>query len=152
MEIIKKTLVVLILCSFIMGTVPVSVLAQRNSLGNQIFEYEGPDLPDDIQYAPDEIIVKFKEGTSDDTISVINSKNKVVSSEKIMKKNPKAVENEKTKILKKQGLDMIYLLKLPKNSDVNEMVGKYNKNPDVEYAEPNYKVYVDATIPNDYYF
>ena len=152
MEIIKKTLVVLILCSFIMGTVPISVLAQPNSPGNQIFEYEGPDLPDDIQYAPDQIIVKFKVGTSDDTISVINSKNKVVSSEKIMKKNPKAVENEKTKILKKHGLDRIYLLKLPKNSDVNEMVGKYNKNPDVEYAEPNYKVYVDATIPNDDYF
>ena len=149
MKNIKKTLVVLILCSFIMGTIPVSVLAQQNSLDDNIFEHKGPDLPDDIQYAPDEIIVKFKEGTSDDTISVINSKNKVVSSEKIIKKNPKAVENEKTNILKKQGLDRIYLLKLPKNSDVNKMVSKYNENPDVEYAELNYKVYVDATFPNE---
>lgn len=152
MKIIKKTLVVLVLCSFIMGTVPISVLAQQNGPENQIFEHEGPDLPDDIQYAPDQIIVKFKAGTSDDTISVINSKNKVVSSEKIIKKKPKAVVNEKTEILKKHGLDMIYLLKLPKNSDVNEMVGKYNKNPYVEYAEPNYKVYVDTTIPNDEHF
>ncbi len=104
------------------------------------------------EFAPDEIIVKFKEGTSDATISMINSKNKVVSSDKIIKKNPKAVENEKTKILKKHGLDRIYLLKLQKKSDVNKMVSKYNDNPDVEYAEPNYKVYVDATIPDDYYF
>ncbi len=104
------------------------------------------------EYAPDEIIVKFKEGTSDETITVINSKNKVITAEKLMKKNPKAVENEKTKILKKHGLDRIYLLKLQKNSDVNKMVSKYNGNPDVEYAEPNYKVYVDATIPNDSYF
>ena len=152
MEIIKKTLVVLVLCSFIMGTVPISVLAQQNSPGNQIFEHVGPDLSDDEQYADDEIIVKFKAGTSDDTISVLNSKNKVVSSEKILKKNPKAVENDKTNILKKHGLDMIYLLKLPDNSDVNKMVSKYNENPDVDYAEPNYKVYVDATIPDDSYF
>jgi len=152
MKNIKKTLVVLILCSFIMGTIPVSVLAQQNSLDNKIFEHKGPDLPSGVEYAPDQIIVKFKAGTSDETISVINSKNKIVSSEKILKKNPKAVENEKTKILKKHGLDRIYLLKLPKNSNVNKMVSKYNENPYVEYADPNYKLYVDATIPNDYYF
>jgi subtilisin family serine protease len=107
---------------------------------------------DDNQYAPDEIIVKFEAGTSDETISIINSKNLVISLEKLMKKNPNAVENEKTKILKKHGIDRIYLLKLQKNSDVSEMVSKYSENPDVEYAEPNYKVHVDATIPNDSYF
>jgi len=152
MKNIKKTLVVLILCSFIVGTIPVSVLAQQNSLDNKIFEHKGPDLPSGVEYAPDQIIVKFKAGTSDDTISVTNSKNKVVSSEKIMKKNPKAVENEKTKILKKHGLDRIYLLKLPKNSDVNKIVSKYNENPDVEYAEPNHIVHIDTTIPDDTYF
>jgi len=152
MKIIKKTLVVLVLCSFIMGTVPISVLAHQNSLDNNIFEHKGPDLPEGVEYVPDKIIVKFIEGTSDDTISLINSKNKVVSSEKILKKNPKAVENEKTKILKKHGLDRIYILKLPKNSDVNKMVSKYNENPDVEYAEQNYKVHIDATIPDDEYF
>ena len=99
--------------------------------------------------APDAIIVKFKEGTSDETISMINSKNNVVSSEKIIKKSLKAVENEKTKNLKKHGLDRIHLLKLPENSDVNKMVGKYNENPLVEYAEPNYELSVDVTIPDD---
>ena len=148
MKNIKKTLVVLILCSFIMGTIPVSVLAQQNSLDNNIFEHKGPDLPDGVEYAPDEIIVKFKAGTSDETISVINSKNKVVSSEKILKKNPKAVENEKTKILKKQGLDRIYLLKLSKQTDINKIINSYKKNSNVEYAEPNYIVHID-TIPND---
>ncbi|NOR59775.1 MAG: S8 family serine peptidase [Methanosarcinales archaeon] len=151
MKIIKKTLVVLILCSFIMGTIPISVLAQQNNPGNQIFEHKELNLPEGVEYAPGEFIVKFKAGTSDETISVINSKNKVVSSEKIIRKNPKAVENEKTKILKKHGLDRIYILKSPKNLDVNKMVSKYNENPDVEYAEQNYKVYIDA-VPNDTYF
>ncbi len=148
MKNIKKTLVVLILCSFIMGTIPVSVLAQQNSPDNNIFEHKGPDIPDGVEYASDKIIVKFIEGTSDETISMINSKNKVVSSEKIIKKNPKAVENEKTKILKKHGLDRIYLLKLPRQTDINKIINSYKNNSNVEFAEPNYIVHIDA-VPND---
>jgi len=149
MKIIKKTLVVLVLCSFIMGTVPISVLAQQNSFGNQTFENTEPYLPSGVECIPDEIIVKYKSETSDETISAINSKNKVVSSEKIMKQNQKAVENEKTKILKKNGLDRIYLLKLPKQTDINKIINSYKKNSNVEYAEPNYIVHMD-TIPNDH--
>ncbi len=74
MEIIKKTLVVLVLCSFIMGTVPISVLAQPNSPGNQIFEYQGPDLPSGVEYVPGELIVKFNPGVSNKEIGNINSK------------------------------------------------------------------------------
>jgi hypothetical protein len=64
MEIIKKTLVILILCSFIMGTVPISVLAQPNSPGNQFFKIKGPNLPEDVEYASGEFIVQFKPGVS----------------------------------------------------------------------------------------
>ncbi|MCK5474588.1 MAG: hypothetical protein KAI53_04225, partial [Candidatus Aenigmarchaeota archaeon] len=117
-----------------------------------LFGSAGANQMSDAEFAPDAIIVKFKEGTSDETIYMINSKNKVVSSEKIIKKNLKAVENEKTKNLKKHGLDSIHLLKLPENSDVNKMVDKYNENPLVEYAEPNYELSVDATTPNDFSF
>jgi len=148
MKIIKKTLVVLVLCSFIMGTVPISVSAQQNSFGNQTFENTEPYLPSGVECIPDEIIVKYKSETSDETISAINSKNKVVSSEKIIKQNQKAVENEKTNILKKNGLDRIYLLKLPKQTDINKIINSYKKNSNVEYAEPNYIVHMD-TIPND---
>ena len=100
------------------------------------------------EYASNEILVKFNAGTGEETISLINSKNNVVSAEKIIKKNPKAVENEKTKILKKHGLDRIYLLKLPKNMDMAEALNAYNANHNVEYAEPNYVFNVDLT-PND---
>ena len=141
---------------FLIGIFAISGLAMAQGENENANSIQSPEQkqakPLNEKFAPDQIIVKFKEGTSDETISMINSKNKVVSSEKIIKKNLKAVENEKTKILKKHGLDRIYLLKLQKNTDVNEMVGKYNQNQDVEYAEPNYKVYVDATIPNDDYF
>ena len=145
--------VIFLISLFVISGIVVAQGGEGNDNANTLLSSEQKQAESlNEEYAPDEIIVKFKAGTSDDTISVINSKNKVVSSEKIIKKNPKAVENENTKIIKKHGLDMIYLLKLPKNSDVNKMVSKYNENPDVEYAEPNYKVYVDATILDDDYF
>ena len=132
MEIIKKTLVVLILCSFIMGTVPISVLAQQNSPGNQIIEYKGPNLPDGVEYVPGELIVKFKPGVSNREIANINSKH---------------------------GTSVIYTspyagfkrLHIPKGKSVPEMVEKYNRNPNVEYAEPDY-IACASMVPNDYFY
>ncbi|ODS38513.1 MAG: hypothetical protein A7316_00885 [Candidatus Altiarchaeales archaeon WOR_SM1_86-2] len=83
-------------------------------------------------YAPGEIIVKFKPGVKDEVISGINSKH---------------------------GASMLYTsrsagfkrLRIPKGKTVSEMVKIYNKNPNVEYAEPNYIAYALMT-PNDPYY
>ena len=133
MEIIKKTLVVLILWSLIVGTVPVSVLAQQNSPGNQIFEYKELSLSEGVEYAPGEFIVQFKPGVSNREIANINSKHGT----SVIYTSPNA------------GFKRLHV---PNGKSVRGMVEKYKNSPYVEYAEPNYKVYVDATIPNDHYF
>ena len=132
MEIIKKTLVVLVLCSFIMGTVPVSVLAQQNSPDNLIFEHEGPDLPDGVEYVTGELIVKFKPGVSNREIANINSKHG-------------------TSVKYTSPYAGFKILHIPKGKTVPEMVEKYNRNPNVEYAEPDY-IARASMVPNDYFY
>ena len=96
-------------------------------------------------YASDRIIVKFKEGKGDvgsfkgrNSISILNSKYGA-SLEKLV-----------TKTFNKD-LDRLYILKVPRNSDIKQIVEDYNNNPDVEYAEPDYVVHALET-PNDPYF
>jgi len=132
MEIIKKTLVVLILWSLIVGTVPVSVLAQQNSPENQIFEYKEPSLSEGVEYASGEFIVQFKPGVSNREIANINSKH---------------------------GTSVIYTspyagfkkLRTPNDKSVHGMVEKYKNSPYVEYAEPDYIAYA-SMVPNDPYY
>ncbi len=137
---------------FLIGIFAISGLAMaqgENENANPIISPEQKQAKSvSGEHTPDEIIVKFKSGTSDERISVINSKNKVISAEKIVKKNLKADENKKADVAKKHGLDRIYLLKLPKHTDMAEALNAYNANHDVEYAEPNYFFHVDLT-PND---
>lgn len=91
---------------------------------------EGPPLPPGLEeYVPDQIIVKFKRGID-------------VAAEK--------------KLNDKLGTEVAYtspyagfkVLKIPKGKTVAEMVQAYSKQPNVEYAEPNY---IDRIIwsPND---
>jgi len=129
MEIIKKTLVVLVLCSFIVGTVPISVLAQQNSPDNQIFEYEGPDLPSGVEYVTGELIVKFEPGVSNNEIANINSKHG-------------------TSVKYTSPYAGFKILHIPKGKTVPEMVEKYNKNPNVEYAVVNSIAHAFVS-PND---
>ena len=132
MEIIKKTLVVLVLCSFIMGTVPVSVLAQQNSPDNLIFEHEGPDLPSGVEYVPGEFIVKFNPGVSNRDIANINSKHGT----SVKYTSPHA------------GFKILHI---PKSKTVPEMVEKYNRNPNVEYAVVNSIAHAFMTPDDPHY-
>ena len=129
MKNINKTLVVLILCSFIMGTIPVSVLAQQNSLDNNIFEHKGPDLPDGVEYVPGELIVEFKPGVSNEKIASINSRHG-------------------TSVKYTSPYAGFKILHIPKGKTVPEMVEKYNRNPNVEYAVVNSIAHAFMT-PND---
>jgi serine protease len=132
MKNIKKTLVVLILCSFIMGTIPVSVLAQQNSLDNKIFEHKGPDLPDGVEYVSGELIVKFTPGISNEKIASINSR-------------------YGTSVEYTSPYAGFKILHIPKGKTVPEMVEKYNRNPNVEYAVVNSIAHA-FMAPNDEYY
>ena len=46
-------------------------------------------------------------------------------------------------------LHNIYLISLDENADVEAICKEYKKDPNVEYAEPNYIAYTTETIPND---
>jgi subtilisin family serine protease len=84
------------------------------------------------EYVPGEILVKFKDNA--DALAVNNLHKKIGS---FKKKEFKGIR--------------VHRLKLPDNMSVEEAVDYYKRDPNVEYAEPNYIVHADAA-PNDTYF
>lgn len=78
-------------------------------------------------YVSDQIIVKFKEGTSAKNIASIHAK-----------ENGQVISKNKT------GFEVIQF----KNKSVDQMLQAYKNNPNVEYAEPNYYFHA-AWTPND---
>ncbi len=80
----------------------------------------------------DQILVKFKDGVSSNQIKSVNSK-----------LNGKSIDR-----IAKIG---VHKVKISKSADIDEKVKQYEKDPKVEYAEPNYqrRAFVN---PNDPYF
>lgn len=102
---------------------------------------------DNKSYASDQLIVKLKEGISPNG-EFLKSYG-IASAEKISKagnSNSKAAKS-----LKKFGIDRLYLMHFPQNSDIMGVMKKLNDDPKVEYAEPDYIVKADV-IPDDEYF
>ncbi len=91
------------------------------------------------EYVEDEIFVKFKEELAADYTAMENAS--AIAHSKIG-----AIVKRRFKQLK--GLQLV---KLPKNKSVREALEYYLKNPQIEYAEPNYIVHATAT-PDDTYF
>jgi len=117
---------------FVLSILMVLVIAMvGNSTKNMIkpHVFEKKHSISDMEYVPDEIIVKFKSGTPESVISKINSEYgtfvKYSSSHGKFKK-----------------------IGIPKGKTVSEMVEIYSRNPNVEYAEPNYIAHA-LMVPND---
>ncbi len=77
--------------------------------------------PQSSEYVEGEIIVKFKEGVSLEKIGEIN-------------------QAMGTEIIKVFSSGKLFLLRLPKDVAVLDMVEKYKRLPEVAYGEPNYIV------------
>lgn len=84
------------------------------------------------KYVPDEIIVKFKRGVSEDVIGSIN-------------------QSQGTSILSVSKRGQFLRLKIPMTKTVEEVVAIYSHNPNVEYAEPNFLA-SGLWGPNDVYY
>lgn len=82
-----------------------------------------------LKYLPNEVLVKFKPGTFKNKINTLNVR----------------VGVETLKVIPKIN---IHRLKSTKGMSAKELMELYNKDPDVEYVEPNYIVSIDAN-PND---
>ncbi|MEW6327440.1 MAG: S8 family serine peptidase [Thermodesulfobacteriota bacterium] len=93
-----------------------------------IFEKGFPKRPE-ARYTPGEIIVKFKPGVSDNVIRALN-------------------QRQGCSVLSKSRFAGFKRLRIPKGRTVEEMVEIYGKDPNVEYAEPNYTAHA-LLIPND---
>jgi thermitase len=78
-------------------------------------------------YAPGELIVKFKSGTSSSSMQALHSQTGV-----------------QVKETSKLGFQVLQF----KNASVESMLKKYKQNPHVEYAEPNFYYHI-AWTPND---
>ncbi len=105
----------------------VSLIAPSVTNANE----KGASAVDSANYAPDEIIVKYKKGVSQANINALH-------------KNENASIKAQNK---KLGFDVVKV----KGKSVNKAIEAYKKNPNVEYVEPNY--YYHATwTPNDPYF
>ena len=95
------------------------------------------------EYAPGQIIVKVKEGVNKDYLLedyAYAKPEKMLDPDKI--KSPKAQRE-----LEKRGLNRLYLLKT--DEDVGSAISELQGDPNIEYAEPNYIVTIDQTLPND---
>lgn len=95
----------------------------------ELFEKWGVNTIEGPKWMPDEIIVKFKRGVSQDVIRQIN-------------------QRHGTSVLSISKRGQFKRLRIPKNRTVEEMVAVYSRNPNVEYAEPNFIVHA-IMIPND---
>ena len=87
------------------------------------FRYEGP------LYRPDEVLVKFKPTISDQTIKT-------------------TIAAYQAKKIKRIPRINVYKIQIQKSTTLEETLYALRRNPDVEYAEPNYIAYV-AETPND---
>ncbi len=86
------------------------------------------------RYVPDEVLVKFKPSLSINSIKVI-------------------INAYQAKTIKKLRRSEVYQLQIPESSTTEEMLWMLEQNPDVEYACPNYIVYITAVSkPNDTFF
>ncbi len=118
-----------------------------------------PDMKtESSDFAKGQLIVKVKEGveleesglaitgkfvaTAEEpgigSLNKLNQKFGVTKIEKLF--SPKLKDN--------QGLSRVYLLRLPISADIRAVAKEYEKNPWVEYAEPNY-IGRTTGIPND---
>lgn len=107
-------------------------------------------------FVPGELIVKFKPGvsvkpsvsavgiatTGYGSIDILNEQYGVTSLEKVFKTAKKPVVRELF------DFSNIYMLKLPEDADILSAVEAYQRDPNVEYAEPNYLYHICVT-PND---
>ena len=84
--------------------------------------------PDEPSFAPDRILVKTKENAATEAIETVNRRNSARTEKRI----PHTRVN---------------VVKLPEALSVQEAVKRYEASPDVEYAEPDYKLYPTQSYP-----
>jgi subtilisin family serine protease len=101
----------------------------------------------DEEFTPGELIIKLRE-----SIKFKSLEGTVTTESETLDQLNKAYGVTKVNLIseKDEGshLSNIYKISLPDTVNVLQAVKDYSKNPDVEYAEPNY-IYYTCKVPND---
>ena len=98
-----------------------------------------------------------------DSIKDLNTRHNISNMEKVFKEFKKApgptlgtvkgvVAIDKKTLRIMPDLDTIYLLKLPEGSDIKAVIKEYEKDPNIEYAEPNYKAHALNGLESEFYY
>lgn len=106
-------------------------------------------LPASAEYAPGEILLKFKPAITRSITAGATVKEMLeVSISKVSQLSVRCrVDIPQVKnVLKEIG---VLHLKFSPDSDVLKIIEKYRADPEVEYAEPNYVRHIFITVPND---
>ena len=98
------------------------------------------------EYAPGQVIIKFKEGESSDYEFLRG--NRLRSVKKVLKENKSGKNVKAEQAIKKHGLDRIYLAEFSPEENLTGVLERLNRDSRIEYAEPNYEVKIDV-IPDD---
>jgi len=85
------------------------------------------------EFAPGQLLVKFKPGVASSTLEDIENSFGVATLKTIPRIN-------------------VRVMSIPAEKQVAEMIVALRKSPWVEYAEPNYRCYKTVTVPDDTYF
>ncbi len=102
------------------------------SFGQELFVKDGVGAIEGPKWAPGEIIVKFNPGTPENVIANLNSKHG-------------------TSVLYTSPFAGFKRLRIPRGRTLAQMVEIYKRNPNVEYAEPNFIAHA-FWAPNDTYY
>lgn len=168
----RKIIVSIIIIGMLLATVIPSTIGEvatnekQTEPYGQISELPNLDFPFIPKYVPGEIIIKFKDSSSLQisgsssgivttgiaSVDEINLKYKVASAEKLLKQESVPL------------LSNVYIFSFSTDESVYSAVGDFEKDNNVEYAEPNYIYHLCAEkqgqdiinpntiIPNDPYF
>ena len=130
-------LVLILICLSIVYGVDVnnSLAETESAIEVEPQEIKKPPFPPETagpEYAPDEILVKFKPGVKRSLMAEIHARFGMV----------------KIREIRRIG---VHRLRIPAGRTVSQMVREYRRNPNVEYAEPNY-VARKYAVPDDPYY
>jgi serine protease len=133
-EALNRAGLITLLGIILLCLVPLYFTPQAASASDQpVFEtYQGVTPLDDSQYAPDQVIVKFKVGASSASRTALNSSLGAL-------------------VLYSSPLDKFEVIQIPSGKTVPEMIAAYIGQANVEYVEPNYIAHA-AWSPNDTYY
>ncbi|MBI5043339.1 MAG: hypothetical protein HZC10_05830 [Nitrospirae bacterium] len=115
----KKRLTLLFMSFIILSITPASCTSAGTNSSQKAAEENKKIIKKDDKYKNGELLVKFKEGVTEEEIGNIN----------------KGRGTEVIEVIKGIG---VYRLKIISNKSVEDMVEAYSNDPRIEYAEPNY--------------